>query len=33
MHPSEIESLFQKANKFLSKDSFIKEKLNIKKEI
>lgn len=33
MHPSEIESLFEKANKFLSKDAFIKEKSEIKKEI
>lgn len=33
MHPSEIESLFQKANRFLNKDSYTKEKLKIKKEI
>lgn len=33
MHPSEIESLFQKANKSLSKDAFIKEKSEIKKGI
>jgi hypothetical protein len=31
MHTSEIETLFQKANKFLTKDSFKKEKDNIKK--
>ena len=33
MHPSEIETLFQKANRFLNKDSYIKEKLKIKNEI
>jgi hypothetical protein len=33
MHPSEIKSLFEKANKSLSKDAFIKEKSEIKREI
>lgn len=33
MHPSEIKSLFEKANKSLCKDAFIKEKSEIKREI
>lgn len=33
MHTSEIDCLFQKANRFLRKDSFKKEKDNIKKQI
>lgn len=33
IHPNEIEILFSKANRFLSKDSFKKEKDKIKKEI
>ena len=33
MHQSEIDCLFQKADRFLSKDTFKKEKNNIKKFI
>ena len=33
MHPSEINSLFEKANKSQSKDAFINDKSEIKKEI